>query len=186
MDTSSAWNGQDPTLSGPDDFHQFLDMNLGENLQFDFQDFQQSQDTQMMQDNGDSMEIGMGNVQQVMGHDTSMHEAMPSVTSTSSYPTKALAHRHPADDSLVELDAQIQFLQQQRHQQQQRQMLEQQRNYFAQSGMIPPTPNSAQMHSATSQYYRQSNPQQHSIFEHYQMQGKEQDVSVTTQKQKLD
>ena len=180
MDSSAVWNGQDPTLSGPDDFHQFLDMNLGDGLQFDFQDFQQPQDTQMMQDDGNRMDMGMSNV--VMGPDTSMQEAMPSVTSTSTYSTKAIiAHGHPSNDSLVELDAQIQFLQHQRHQQQQRQIQEQQRNYYAQNNMIPQTPNSVELHAgAAAQYYRQSNPQQQqqTMFDHYRMQAKEQDVSM--------
>lgn len=177
MDPSAVWSGQDPTLSVPDDFQQYLDMNLGDGLQFDFQEYQQPQDTQMLQDHGSRMDMGMGNV--VMGgQETSMHENMPSVTSTSTYSTKPItAHGHPSTDSLVELDAQIQFLQNQRHQQQQRQIQDQQRNYYAQSHQIPQTPNSVELHSSAASYYRQPNQQQ-AMFDHYQMQTKEQDVSI--------
>jgi len=176
MDQSQVWNGQDPTLSGPDDFQQFLDMNLGENLQFDFQEFQAQQDPQIIQPgNGESMDTAMSNVQQIIGHDTSMHEAIAAMTTTASYPAKP-AHGHPAENSLVELDAQIQYLQQQRQQQQQRQLQDQQRNYYAQQRMIPPTPNSVEMHGANFPAYRQSGSQQQVMFDNYQMQRKE-DVS---------
>jgi hypothetical protein len=101
---------------------------------------------------------------------------MAPITTTAGYSTKPALVHPTANDSLVELDAQIQFLQHQRHQQQQRQLQEQQRNFYAQQRMIPPTPNSVELHSATSQYYRQQDGQQN-MYERYQMQGKEQDVS---------
>lgn len=176
MDQSQVWNGQDPTLSGQDDFQQFLDMNLGENLQFDFQDFQHPTESHLIQSgNGEGLDTSMGNVQQIIGHDTSMQEAMAAMTTTASFPNK-IAHGHPTENSLVELDAQIQYLQQQRQQQQQRQLQDQQRNYYAQQRMIPPTPNSVEMHGANFQAYGQPGSQQQVMFDGYQMQRKE-DVS---------
>lgn len=126
----------------------------------------------MQQNHEDRMDTGMGGLQQMGGHDTSMHEAMTAMTTTANYPTKP-AHGHPPNDSLVELDAQIQYLQHQRQQQQQRQIQDQQRNYYAQQRMIPPTPNSVEMHGATSQFYGQSGSQQQVMFDGYQMQRKE-------------
>lgn len=163
MDSSAAWNNQDPTLSVPsqDDFQQFLDMginNLGDTLQFDFQEFNQQH-----------------------GQDTTMQEHMPSMTTSSNHatiPGTPINGHSSNSDSLVELDAQIQYLQHQRHQQQQRQIHEQQRNFYTQSRMIPPTPNSVEMHGATSQFYPQSDPQQQAMYERFRMQVKEQDVSA--------
>jgi hypothetical protein len=186
MDSSTVWNGQDPTLSvsSQDDFQQFLDMNLGESLQFDFQDFnpQQAQTTQLTQrEDGETMDTGMNSGGILAGQDTSMQEHMPSMTTASSHPTihaAALAQTHSSNESLSELDAQIQYLQNQRHQQQQRQIQERQRNFYAQSGMIPPTPNSIEMHGNHTQFYPQSDPQLQAMFERYRMQVKEQEVST--------
>jgi len=160
MDSSAAWNNQDPTLSVPsqDDF-QFLDMgmnSLSDSLQFDFQDFSHQQ-----------------------GQDTTMQEHMPSMTTATSHPTISgpPVNGHGSNsESLVDLDAQIQYLQHQRHQQQQRQIQEQQ-NYYTQNRMIPPTPNSIEMHGANHQFYPQSDPQQQAMYERFRMQVKEQEVS---------
>jgi hypothetical protein len=102
------------------------------------------------------------------------------MTTATTHPTMhaaALAHSHPSNENLADLDAQIQYLQHQRQQQQQRQIQEQQRNFYAQSRMIPPTPNSTEMHGNNSQFYSQSDPQQQAIFERYRMQVKDQEVS---------
>jgi hypothetical protein len=83
-----------------------------------------------------------------------------------------------SNESLSELDAQIQYLQHQRHQQQQRHIQEQQRNYYAQNRIIPPTPNSIEMHGNNSQFYSQSDTQQQqAIYDRFRMQVKEQEVS---------
>jgi hypothetical protein len=183
MDSSVGWHGQDPTLSSQDDF-QFLDLginNLGDSLQFDFQDFnsQQSQAGQMMHQNeGESMDTRMDGS---AGQDTTMQEHMPSMTTATSHstiPSTPITHGHPSSDSLVELDAQIQYLQHQRQQQHQRHMQEQQRNFYAQNQMIPPTPNSVEMHGGNPQFYTQSDPQQQAMYERFRMQVKEQEVSL--------
>jgi hypothetical protein len=184
MDSSVGWNGQDPTLSGQNDFQQFLDMginDLGDSLQFDFQDFnnQHNQAGQIMHQNeGESMDTRM---EGTGGQDTTMQEHMPAMTTATSHPSipsTPIAHSHPSSDSLVELDAQIQYLQHQRQQQHQRHMQEQQRNFYAQNRMIPPTPNSVEMHGGNSQYYAQSDPQQQAMYERFRMQVKEQEVGL--------
>jgi len=172
MDSSPSWNSQDPTLSMPqDDFQQFLDMgisNIGDNIQFDFgSEFNQQ---------------GQGG-QGMDGQDTTMQESMPSMTTASNHPTipGTSISGHPSNDSLLELDQQIQYLQHQRHQQQQRQIQEQQRNYYAYNRMIPPTPNSMEMHpSASQQFYPQQDPQQQNFFERGLRIQKEQEVSQYT------
>ena len=188
MDSSAVWNNQDPTLSGPsqDDFQQFLDMginNLGDGLQFDFQDFNhpQGDGNQLMhQDGGEAMDTRMEGGRGTPGHDTTMHEHIPAMTVATSHPSihgTTIAHSHSSNESLVELDAQIQYLQQQRHHQQQRQIQEQQRNFYAQR-RIPPTPNSIEMHGSNPQFYPQSDPQQHALYERFRMQAREQDVNL--------
>jgi len=185
MDSSTIWDGQDPTLSVPsqDDFQQFLDMNLGESLQFDFENFdsQQAQTTPLMhQENGDGLDTRMENGRALAGQDTTMHEHMPAMTTATTHPTihaAALAHAHPSNENLADLDAQIQYLQRQRQQQQQRQIQEQQRNFYSQNRIIPPTPNSMEMHGNNGPFYPQSDPQQQVIYERYRMQVKDQEVS---------
>jgi hypothetical protein len=181
MDSSSVWNGQDPTLSvsSQDDFQQFLDMNLGE---FDFQDFnpQQPQTTQLVQrEDEEAMDTAMDNGRILAGQDTTMQEHMPATTA-SSHPAMhaaALAHAHSSNESVPDFDAQIQYLQNQKYQHQQRQM-QQHRSYYAQNPrMMPPTPNSVELHGNHTTFYPQSDPQQQAMYERFQMQGKEHEVS---------
>lgn len=176
------WGSQDPTLSvaSQDDF-QFLDMGNGiDTIQFDFPEFtSQGQAVQMMNQNDrEAMDSARG-----LGQDTTMQEHMPSMAIPTSHPSihgTPIAHSHPASESLSDLDAQIHFLQQQRHQQQQRQIQEQSRNYYAQNRMIPPTPNSVEMHGGSRQFYHpQSDPQHQAMYERYRMQ-KDQEVSAIT------
>ncbi|CAD6441572.1 fa4ec345-acf4-4b78-8772-b03dc424e900 [Sclerotinia trifoliorum] len=185
MDTSGVWNTQDPTLSVPsqDDFQQFLDLNMHNmagGLQFDF-DFnqQQSQNEQMMhQDGMDSMNTGMAGNHQVR-LDGSMHEHMSSMTTSSSHSAilgTPVVHPHTSAERLTHLDAQIQYLQQQKHEQQLRQSQEQQRNFYVQSRMIPPTPNSMEIHGANQHFYSQAE-QPPSVFEPYRL--REQEMAFT-------
>lgn len=188
MDSSAVWSGQDPTLSiaSQDDFQQFLDMNLGESLQFDFQDFdpQQPQTSQLIhQEDGEGMGTRMENGRILAGQDTTMQEHMPAMTTATAHPTMhtaTLAHAHSLNDNLADLDAQIQYLQHQRQQQQQRQIQEQQRNFYTQDRMIPPTPNSIEMHGNDTQFYPRSDSQQQAIYESYRMQIKDQEVGDQT------
>ncbi|KAI9053585.1 hypothetical protein LZ554_002539 [Drepanopeziza brunnea f. sp. 'monogermtubi'] len=186
MDSSAVWAAQNPTFSvGPDEFQQFLDMgmsNLGDALQFDYQDFNQqhSQDMPLVnQGRGDAMDTFMGNGYG-MGQDTTIQERIPMaiVPSHSSLHEPPLAQTHGVNARLSELDAQIQFLQHQKHEQQQKYLQEQQRNYYAQSCTVPPTPNSVEMHGGSAHYYTQPDQQQ-SMFERYQMHAKEHEIAFT-------
>jgi hypothetical protein len=187
MESSTGWDGQDPTLSvaSQDDFQQFLDMgmnNLSDSLQFDFPDFnhQQTQGQLMHQNGAEAMDTGIEN-SGAAGQDTTMQEHMPSMTTATSHPAiqgGAISHAHSSNESLVELDAQIQYLQHQRNQQQQRHLQEQQRNYYAQNRMIPPTPNSIELHGGNPQFYPHSDPQQQALYDRFRLQVKEQEVSL--------
>jgi hypothetical protein len=188
MDSSAVWNSQDPTLSVPsqDDFQQFLDMginNLGDSLHFDFPDFnhQQGQQTSQLiqQNDGDAMDTRTDGGHRQMAHDTAMQDHISSMTTAGGHPAipGPPIDAQSSSESLVELDAQIQYLQQQRHRQQQRQLQEQQRNFYAQNRMIPPTPNSVEMHGGNPQFYHQSNPQHQAMYELFRVQGKDQEVS---------
>ncbi|CZS94739.1 related to transcription factor NUC-1 [Rhynchosporium graminicola] len=186
MNTSTGWDGQDQTLStAQDDFQQFLDLGingLGDGLQFDFPEFNQQGAQIMVQTGGDNMDTAMGNGNQGMGQDTTMQEHMPAMTVASNHQSihgPAIMKGHASNESLSELDAQIQYLQHQRHEQQQRQIQEQQRNFYAQSGMIPPTPNSLEMHGGGAHYYTQPDAQQQAMYDRYQRQMKENEMAFT-------
>lgn len=173
----------DPTLSvsSHDDFQQFLDMgmnNLGDSLHFDFPDFngQPGQGGQLMQqEDGERMESRMDGAHGAMSHDTPMQEHIPAMSTAGSHTTipGPTSNGQSSSGSIVEIDAQIQYLQQQR---QQRQMQEQQK-YYARNGMIPPTPNSVELHGNNGQFYPQSDPQQQAMYERFRMQVKDQEVS---------
>ncbi|THV44278.1 hypothetical protein BGAL_0683g00020 [Botrytis galanthina] len=185
MDTSGVWDSQDPTLSVPsqDDFQQFLDLNMhnmADTLQFDFNfNQQQSQSQQMLhQDGMNSMNTGMSGNHQ-MGHDGTMQEHMPSMTTASTHPAilgTPIVQPHTSTESLTDLDAQIQYLQQQKREHQLRQSQEQQRNFYAQSRIIPPTPNSIEMHGVNQHFYT---PAEHppSVYEPYRL--REQEMAFT-------
>ncbi|KAK2626544.1 hypothetical protein QTJ16_003719 [Diplocarpon rosae] len=186
MDSSAVWDAQDPTLcSAQDDFQQFLDMGMSglSDVQFDFQDFiQQGQGTPLMsQERGVAVDTVMDHGQR-MGQDSTMQEHVPAMIiapNHSSIHGPPLAHAHPPNESLSELDAQILYLQHQRYEQQQRQMQEQQRNFYAQSRMIPPTPNSVEMHGGNAHYITQPDAQQQAVYERYQVHVKEHEMAFT-------
>ncbi|KAJ2907069.1 hypothetical protein MKZ38_008637 [Zalerion maritima] len=173
-----AWSTQDtPMLSSPDDdFQQFLDMggmaNLPDPLQFDFGgEFDSS-------NGGDTTMTGTG-----MAIQTTTSTVIP-MTSAVSMPAIQSQMVSPAgNDPIMNIDAQIQMLQNQKmqvqHQQQQeqqrqrqqelqrqqqqqqqsheRRMQEQQAMFFAQQNrIVPPTPQSSELHqqSGYDQFHR--------------------------------
>ncbi|KAB8302526.1 hypothetical protein EYC80_005916 [Monilinia laxa] len=181
MDTSGLWNSQDPTLSIPsqEDFQQFIDLNMNnmaDTLQFDF-DFnqQQSQNQQMMhQDGMGSMNVEMIGSHQ-MGHNGTLQEHMPSTTTASNHSAilgTPIINPHTSTDNMMDFDAQIQYLKQQKRQLQLRQSQEQQRNFYAQSRMVPPTPNSMEIHGVNQHFYTQAE-QPPSVYEPYRLRDQE-------------
>lgn len=183
------WNDHgDPTLSAPaheDDFEQFLDMsmnNISDGLQFDFQEFDGQQHIHMEQNGGQSMDTHMdGQDHMHQMKDMVMQEHLNGPSSNhSTIPNTPIDNIHGSGDSLVELDAQIQYLQQQRQQQQQRAIQEQQRNYYVQNNLVPPTPNSLEMHAGTSSFYMTPELQQQQQYNRFQVRPKGQDVCRTS------
>ncbi|KAI1106705.1 helix-loop-helix DNA-binding domain-containing protein [Jackrogersella minutella] len=196
----SGWNGQDQTLSstGEDEFQQFLEMggmsNLGDGLQFDFQDFNSNSSASMMhQPHDDSIDTPMSNsnipaivARNDMGQQNQM-SPMTSAPSHSGISTQMMPPHHTSSDPISEIDAQIQFLQQQRLQQQRRQLAEQQRQFHEQQAafyaqqrtMVPPTPQSLEIQAA-SQFFAQHD-QAHSsgMFDGYQHLKEQQDMAFT-------
>jgi hypothetical protein len=208
MDTS-GWTTQDQSLpaGGDDDFHQFLDMGgmggMGESLQFDFQDFGAANGGSMMQQSHrEQMDTHMG------GTDNSMvmpgqnqpvgpgpqsqhqqqhqqHLAMSSAASHPSTPAHQIIQMPQPQDPISDIDAQIQFLQQQRLQHQQRQLQEQQAQVQQQAAFyarqnqnrVPPTPQSLEMPPNSGQFYSQDQRQQNVFDSRYQRMKEQQDVS---------
>ncbi|RXG45546.1 hypothetical protein VDGE_03154 [Verticillium dahliae] len=198
----TSWTTQDQTLpsSHDDDFQQFLDMggmgNLSEPLGFDFHDFQNSADSSMMPQNGrDQLDTQMGGTDSAMA----MARPDPSVRSVQDqFAAMSTAASHPSitaqmiqpvptpTDAMAEIDAQIQFLQQQRMQQQQRQMhehqahqVQQQTSYYVGHNPVPPTPQSLEMPPNGNHYYAQEQAQQNVFDSRYQRMKEQQDMAFT-------
>lgn len=158
------------TATADDDFHQFLDIsgmgNLGDGMQFDFQGFQSQDPTDTIMT--DPNNAGMMSAANTIPMTTSMSQ--PSI------PAHMLT---PANDAISSIDAQIQYLQQQKIQQQQRQLQEQQVAFFSNHGhSVPPTPQSLKITSG--HFYSQSEqmPQQGVFDRGYAQRIQEQDVST--------
>ncbi|OTA69231.1 hypothetical protein K449DRAFT_406627 [Hypoxylon sp. EC38] len=197
----SAWNGQDQTLSstGEDDFQQFLEMggmsNLGDGLQFDFQDFNSTNGASMMhQPHGDTMDTPMSNsnVPTIITRNDMAHQSqispMTSAPSHQGISTQMMPPHHTSSDAISEIDAQIQFLQQQRLQQQRRQLAEQQRQfheqqaafYAQQRNMVPPTPQSLEIQAANQFFAQQDQTHSSGMFDGYQHLKEQQDQMAFT------
>lgn len=160
--------------AGPDDeFNQFLDMssmgNMGDgNMQFDFQGFQdnsahgthgqhsQSMMTQSRQ--GDAIMADSDVSNMIPRSDGLLQNHTPAMSTSVSHPSIAahmLATSGPPD-SITNIDAQIQYLQQQKFHQQQRQLQEQQATFYSSHHhSVPPTPQSLEMPPGSGQFYSQ-------------------------------
>ncbi|KAH6689092.1 phosphorus acquisition-controlling protein [Plectosphaerella plurivora] len=209
MMDASGWTTQDQSLptGGDDDFQQFLDMGsmggMGESLQFDFQDFGAANGGSMMQQNHrEQMDTQMGGTenQMVMAvpsqsvgpgpqnqhqHQHQQHIAMSSAASHPSIPAHQIIQMPPPQDTISDIDAQIQFLQQQRLQHQQRQLQEQQVHaqqqaaFYARQNQVPPTPQSLEMPPNSGQFYSQDQRQQNVFDSRYQRMKEQQDMAFT-------
>ncbi|KAL7628723.1 hypothetical protein AAE478_000238 [Parahypoxylon ruwenzoriense] len=186
----SGWNGQDQTLpsAGEDDFQQFLEMgglsNLGDSLQFDFHDFNGTGGSSMMhQHHGDTMDTPMSNSNIptiIARNDMGSQSQISPMTSAPNHPgisAQMMPPHHTSSDAISEIDAQIQYLQQQKLQQERRQLAEQQRQfhqqqaafYAQQRNIVPPTPQSLEIQAAGQFNFGQQD-QTHSsgMFDGYQ------------------
>lgn len=172
-----------------DDFQQFLDMNnmgaLNDGLQFDF-DFQNQSGGHMMQvPHREALDTPMSGTDASVLMSTTMHNQMPTMSSAPAHTPISSSMMPPNHhgDAISEIDAQIQFLQQQKLQQQQRQ-IEQQAAFFTQqqSRMVPPTPQSLEIQAGSHQYYTQPDqtPQHHQdMYDRFQRMKAQQDVCDT-------
>lgn len=92
------------------------------------------------------------------------HHQMPTIATTAPYqnaPTTLIQPSTPSEAIVNTIDAQIQFLQQQKLHAQHQQLQEQQAAFFAsqQNHIVPPTPQSLELTAGSSQnYYAQSTP----------------------------
>lgn len=172
---------------GEDDFQQFLDMNsmagLGDGLHFDF-DFQSQNAGHMMQvPHREALDTAMSGTDGSVLMATTMHNQMPTMAPSPAHPpipSTMMPTQHQGD-AISALDAQIQFLQQQKLQEQHRQIQEQQAAFFTQqqSRMVPPTPQSLEIQAGNHQYYTHADqtPQQHQeMYERFQRMKEQQDV----------
>ncbi|KAJ0345770.1 hypothetical protein COL154_005631 [Colletotrichum chrysophilum] len=145
MDAAS-WN-QDPALapSHDEEFQQFLNMggmgNLGDSMTFDFNDFQSGSGSGMMHQSGrEQLDTQMGgtDANMVMSNaNAAMQTQLINMTTAAAHPaipTQLIPPPTPTD-AITEIDAQIQYLQQQRVQQQHRQIHEQHVYYTNQHAM---------------------------------------------------
>jgi hypothetical protein len=172
MMNSTGWSGQDHAMHGgaEDDF-QFLDMgslpNIPDGLNFDFNDFQSSNGAHMLQgpprEHMDTRMDGADAVPIMSRSDSGLQHQMPTMTSAPAYqtiPTTMIPPPTPTEAIVDSIDAQIQFLQQQKLQHQQRQMEEDQVAFYTnqQSRIVPPTPQSLELQPGNAQFYTTSGP----------------------------
>lgn len=198
MMNSQGWNSPGHGLhpAPEDDFQQFLDMNsignLGDGLQFDFQDYQNTNGHQPIMGGApppretiDTPMTGTDGQVLLSQMDPAMHAQMPMSTATShpSITSTMLPPSHSPGDAISEIDAQIQYLQQQKLQQQQRQLEEQQAAYYVrQNRMVPPTPQSLEIQAGNNQFYvpPDHTPHQHgAMYESYQRLKDQHDMAFT-------
>ncbi|KAI8275252.1 Phosphorus acquisition-controlling protein [Colletotrichum sp. SAR11_57] len=146
MMDAASWN-QDPALapSHDEEFQQFLNMggmgNLGDSMAFDFNDFQSGSGSGMMHQSGrEQLDTQMGgtDANMVMSNaNAAMQTQLINMTTAAAHPaipTQLIPPPTPTD-AITEIDAQIQYLQQQRVQQQHRQIHEQHVYYTNQHAM---------------------------------------------------
>lgn len=148
-----------------DDFQQFLEMQgmstMTDTLNFDFQSFQDPSTASMLsQAPRDQMDTSMGGTEPSLVIPTTAglsQEHIVAITSGASHNSiqAHISHMPPTPtDAITEIDAQIQYLQQQRLQQQQRQAREQHSTFFGgRNHVIPPTPQSLELQAGSGQFF---------------------------------
>lgn len=155
-------------VSGPEeDFASFLEFS---DLQLQFPPFDGTQDEGGMQEDaavaldtamenvGEMVELKEGQAQrQIEQHD--VQQQSPSMGMMESL--------HGSTDSLLDMEMQVQLFQQQQQHQMQGQ-------HYHRHNMVPPTPNSIEMHGAKAQYYQQMDPQAQAMYERYSRHQKDQ------------
>ncbi|OIW34911.1 hypothetical protein CONLIGDRAFT_30882 [Coniochaeta ligniaria NRRL 30616] len=195
---NSTWNGQDHSMQAgqDDDFQQFLDMNgmdnMGDGMQFDFQDFHDgngANNHMLPNQHRQTLDTAMSGTDTpdmlARSDPTGLHQ-MPAITSGVSYqsiPATMIPPPTPTEAIVNTIDAQIQFLQQQKLQ---HQLQEQQAALFAQQQqrIVPPTPQSLELQAGTHHYYSNHSqadqtPQQQPLDYRYQRLKEQQEMLFT-------
>lgn len=178
-------------VSAPEDeFHQFLDMsgmtNMGDGMQFDFHNFQDGSAQPMMaqqRDPTDSIMADSDPSNMIPRTDAMMQNQPAPISQAPSHPaiqSHMMGPAPPQTDAISNIDAQIQYLQQQKLHQQQRQLQEQRVTFYANHNhSVPPTPQSLEMTPGGNQYYSQAERvHQQGVYDPgYQRRQDQQDVS---------
>jgi hypothetical protein len=193
MMDSSTWNVADHAMhsSTDDDFQQFLDLNsmgnLSSDLNYNFQGFQDSTGNGHLLDGTqrEQLDTPMSGTDAsiiLSRADPALQQQMPpAMTSAGPYqgiPATMMPPPTPTEAIVNSIDAQIQFLQQQKMQHQQFQLEEQQAAFFApRNRMVPPTPQSLEIPAGAGRYYHQPSPAEHQAMDYrYQRSNDQQDV----------
>ncbi|KAL2132292.1 hypothetical protein VTI74DRAFT_3979 [Chaetomium olivicolor] len=197
---SSSWAVGDHSARPPaeDDFHQFLDMNdmgnLADSINYNFQDFQSSAGTQLLQPHArDQLDIPMTGTDAPILLSPAVHpmqHQMPAITSAAPFqtiPATMMPPPTPSEAIVDSIDAQIQFLQQQKLRHQQRQIEEQQVAFFTrqQTRMVPPTPQSLELQPGASQFYAQSSASEQQQQQQQRQQQQQQQPPIEYRYQRL-
>ncbi|TFB05489.1 hypothetical protein CCMA1212_002623 [Trichoderma ghanense] len=184
---SAAWNAQDQALAAAteDDFQQFLDIsgmaNMGDGMQFDFQGFPDDGSHSIMGQPRQTTDAIMGDTDpssMIARSDGLLQNHTPAMAPMPSHMMAPSASR----EAISNIDAQIQYLQQQKFQQQQRQLQEQQATFFVNhSHSVPPTPQSLEMTPGSAQFYSQAEqmPSRGAYDRNYHQRMAEQDMAFT-------
>ena len=190
----NGWDERDQQMSTvvAEDFQRFLDMsamgNMEDGMDFDFGSLDNPSTQNMMSLESNCADASlprqarqMDLIQHHAGHGG--RQAFPQPLPVS-HPlvTTPLMNGSPNGNAIDNIDAQIQYLQQQKFQQQQRQLMEQQRTLFymnSHNHSIPPTPHSLEMPPGSGHVYPQPQPMSgHGQYDsNYQQQNRDQDVS---------
>ncbi|TWU74512.1 hypothetical protein ED733_005677 [Metarhizium rileyi] len=174
MMASATWDGQDQHMvsTTEDEFSQFLDMsgmgNIGDGMQFDFHGFQdapsqammaqhQQQHPRQLRQPADAIMGDAGSSHIISRSDELSQNHTPAMGTTGGIQAQLLATSAPSD-SISSIDAQIQYLQQQKFHQQQRQLQEQRATFFASQNhhSVPPTPQSMELPPGSGHFYSQT------------------------------
>lgn len=165
-----------------DDFQQFLDIsgmaNMGDGMQFDFQGFQDDGSHSIMAQTRQTADAIMSDSDpsnMIPRSDGLLQNHTPAMAPMPSHMMAQSASR----EAISNIDAQIQYLQQQKFQQQQRQLQEQQATFFH-GHSVPPTPQSLEMTPGSAQFYSQAEqmPSRGAYDRNYHQRMAEQDVSL--------
>ncbi|KAL6832836.1 hypothetical protein V8C40DRAFT_236126 [Trichoderma camerunense] len=185
MMSSATWNTQDQAMAAAseDDFQQFLDIsgmaNMGDGMQFDFQGFQDDGSHSIMaqpRQTADAIMSDSDPSNMIPRSDGLLQNHTPAMAPMPSHMMAQSASR----EAINNIDAQIQYLQQQKFQQQQRQLQEQQATFFH-GHSVPPTPQSLEMTPGSAQFYSQAEqmPSRGAYDRSYHQRMAEQDMAFT-------